>query len=161
MQSIEFKRFPIYRLAIAVAAVGTLAIILIATGTLFDETGERGSRALGEVRTTQRTAPAYSDDFLEWNTNLPAISAEPIQRVEDIRFIEMNTMLPGRTHPTVRSYAEAQFLEMNTFLPGITTTTVQSYDNMRFLEMNVLPGDDAPYLPRPDESQPTGALTEY
>ena len=56
--------------------------------------------------------------FLEWNTELPAISAALVQSAAEIQFQEWNTLLPGQTGRAVKSFADVTFLEWNTTLPG-------------------------------------------
>jgi hypothetical protein len=129
----KIKRFAVHRIGIAALAIGTLAAGLVGANALYDATQDSELGAVAETSNISRTSPADTMRFLEWNTNLPASSAEPAQSEADIRFLELNTILPGLSASTVRGHVET-----------------------RFLEMNVLPGDDARFLPSPSESQPAG-----
>ena len=164
MQSLEYKKFTPQRIGIAIAAIGTLAIALTGTGMILDgnDSDNGGGSARPVVRSVERPAPAYSDAFLEWNTNLPTISDDRTFNATDGEPLEQNMTPPGTLRPAILSSDMIRFIEVNTMLPGTTTPSVVSYETTRFLEMNELPeSDDAPYLPLPDRSHPGGGLTEY
>jgi hypothetical protein len=155
MQSIEFKRFPIHLLAIAIAVLAAVMIVMAATGIIFDDSDTDSTTRSGVVRTSS------------------ASSAKPDLSVERMRFLEMNTNLPEAgpgsvgnapapviDRPAVASVERMQFLEMNLNLPGTAAPKVIPHEVTRFLEMNELPGDGAVELPFPISSG-GGSLTDY
>jgi hypothetical protein len=161
MQSIEYKKFSPQRIGLAIAAIGTLVIALTGAGMILDGSDDGGSSARPVVGSVQRPAPAYSDAFIEMNTNLPTISDDRTFNAQNGEPLELNMTPPGSLRPNAISYDTMRFMELNTMLPGMTTPSVVSSETTRFLEMNELPAGDGPYLPTPDESQPVGPLTEY
>ena len=161
MQSIEYKKLSPQRIGLAIAAAGTLVIALTGAGMIFDGSDDGGSSPRPVVRSVQQPAPAYSDAFIEMNTNLPAISSEQTFSAQDGEPLELNMTPPGSLRPNTISDDRMRFLELNTMLPGMTTPSIVSFETTRFLEMNELPAGDGPYLPTADESQPIGPLTEF
>ena len=161
MQSTELKRFTIHRIGFVAVAIGALAAGLISIGTPVDLTGDSDGHASSESRTIQRPSPAYSAQFLEWNTNLPGVSAEPLRGTSANDPLELNMTPSGTTRHAAIGYAEMLFLEANTSMPDTAAPAILSFDQMRFMEANELPGDDAPGVPMPDGSQTPNAMMDY
>lgn len=161
MQAVEIKRLAVHRIGIAAVAIGTLAAGLVGASALYDTTNDSDVGAVAVTHNVAGPSAADTMRFLEWNTNLPALSARSVQSAAEIQFLEWNTLMPGQSGRPVQSFADMTFLDWNTTLPGAAAREVDSYSTLRLLEMNALPGDDAPYLPSPSEPQSIGAETGF
>jgi hypothetical protein len=150
----EYKKFPVHLIGLAIAVSAIIAIVLTATGTIFDGNDTSAGSPRSEVRTSPAVARQSTEQmlFLEMNTNLPEISLGSVG----------DAAAPVINRPAVVSAERMMFLELNVNLPGsVPTPAVRSIDEIRFLEMNELPGDHASSLPFPGSWQSGGSLTDY
>jgi len=155
MESIEYRRFPIQLIALAIAALATVAIVLTMTGNLFDGNGSdnpvASSRAEPVARPANQSLSRDQSLFLEQNTNLP--DSRPLQggEVSINDMMEPTILLPGQSG-TIGTDGDTRSIVKPTFI---------SSEQMRFLEMNQLPGDSTLTPPYPDPARFGGPLTDY